>query len=236
MKHINIFVIFTAVVFLAISTNGFSQVNMYRSSGAELIFSGADVRFNNTNVNANMRFTSFFHAEQMLNVDFGRFVGLFTGLGMRNIGFITEDLYQNVGFLNIDENDADWNQETKIKRRSYSLGVPLALKAGSMKKGLFFFAGGEYEWTIHYKQKLFIDGEKIKFSEWGSDRVNAFLPSVFAGVQLPKGMRVKFKYYMDDFLNPGYTGIDFEEAVDYSEFGSTGIFYVSLAFVTGKKR
>jgi len=226
----------TFVVLTSISSNAYSQVNIYRSSGSEIIFSGADVSYNNTDVNANMRFTSFFHAEQMLNVDFGKYVGVFTGLGLRNIGFITDDLYQNVGFLGIDENHVDWNKEIKIKRRSYSMGVPLALKIGSMKKDMFFFAGGEYEWTFHYKQKLFIDGEKFKFSEWGSDRVNAFLPSVFAGVQLPKGMRVKVKYYMDDFLNPGFIGTDFGEAVDYSEFGSTGIFYVSLAFVTDRKR
>jgi hypothetical protein len=128
------------------------------------------------------------------------------------------------------------NNETKIKRRSYPLAVPLALKFGNMKKDQFFFAGGEYEWTFHYKQKLFIDGEKFKHREWTSDRVNAFIPSVFAGVQLPKGLRVKVKYYMDDFLNPGFTGVDFEENVDYSSFGSTGIFYVSLTFVTGKKK
>ncbi len=236
MRYKNFLTTITFVVLTTFSFNAFSQVNFYRSSGAEMIFSGADVSYNNTDVNANMRFTSFFHAEQMLNIDFGKYVGVFTGLGLRNIGFITEDLYQNVGFLDIDDSHVDWNKETKIKRRSYSLGVPLALKVGSMKRDLFFFAGGEYEWTFHYKQKLFIDGEKFKFSEWGSDRVNAFIPSVFAGVQLPKGMRVKFRYYMDDFLNPGYAGLDFGEAVDYSEFGSTGIFYVSLAFVTGKKR
>lgn len=228
--------VFLTIFFLTFSAIAFSQVNIYRSSGAEMIFSGADVAFNNTDVNANMRFTSFFHAEQMLNVDLGKYVGLFTGLGLRNIGFITDDLYQNSGFLNIADTHPDWNKETKIKRRSYSLGIPLALKVGSMKEQLFFFAGGEYEWTFHYKQKLFIDGEKYKFSEWTSDRVNVFLPSVFAGVQLPKGMRIKVKYYMDDFLNPGFTGVDFDEAVDYSRFGSTGIFYVSLSFVTGNRR
>lgn len=233
MKNKNLLVFLTILSF---STTAFSQMNIYRSSGAEMIFSGADVLYDNTNVNANMRFTSFFHAEQMLNVDLGKYVGIFTGLGLRNIGFITEDLYQNMGFLNIDNSHVDWNKETKIKRRSYSLGVPLALKVGSMNKQLFFFAGGEYEWTFHYKQKLFIDGEKFKHREWTSDRVNAFLPSLFAGVQLPKGMRVKVKYYMDDFLNPAFTGVDFGEAVDYSGFGSTGIFYVSLSFVTGNRR
>lgn len=235
MKNMRLPLLLT-IFFLVFAATAFSQVNIYRSSGAEIIFSGADVVYDNTNVNANMRFTSFFHLEQMLNVDMGKYVGLFTGLGLRNVGFITEDLYQNVGFLNIDDTHPDWNKETKIKRRSYSLGIPLAFKFGNMDKQLFFFAGGEYEWTFHYKQKLFIDGEKFKHKEWASDRVNAFLPSVFAGVQLPKGMRIKVKYYIDDFLNPAFTGTDFGEAVDYSEFGSTGIFYVSFSFVAGNRR
>ncbi len=66
--------------------------------------------------------------------------------------------------------------------------------------------------------------------------MNEFLPSLFAGVQLPKGIRIKVKYYMDDFLNPGFRGIDFDENVDYSVFGTTGIYYVSLSFVTDRKR
>jgi hypothetical protein len=41
---------------------------------------------------------------------------------------------------------------------------------------------------------------------------------------------------MDDFLNPDFSGVDFGEDVDYSAFGSTGIFYVSLSFVTGRNR
>ncbi len=155
MKNIK-FLLFLSLFSLAFSA--YSQVNVYRSSGAEIIFSGADVSFNNTPVNTNMRFTSFFHAEQMLNVDIGRWVGIFSGVGLRNIGLITEDLYQDLGFLNIDQTDPDWNKSAKIKRRSYSLGVPLALKFGSIKKDRFFFVGGEYEWTFHYKQKLFIAG------------------------------------------------------------------------------
>lgn len=219
-----------------LSTPAFSQIRLYHTSGSETIFSDAIVSYDNVDVNTNLRFTTVFHFEQMLNLDVGPLLGMYTGLGMRNIGMITEDLYQNMGFLGVDEVHPDWNKGTKMKRRAYTLGVPVAVKVGSMGKKVFLYAGGEYEWTFHYKQKLFIDGEKFKFSEWTSNRVNEFLPSIFAGVQLPKGLNIKFRYYMDNFLNPAFTGVDFGENVDYSRFGSTGIYYISIAMVTGGKK
>jgi hypothetical protein len=65
--------------------------------------------------------------------------------------------------------------------------------------------------------------------------MNPWIPSLFAGVQFPQGFRLKFKYYMDDFLNTSFTGEDFGQAVDYSQFQSTGVWYVSLAFFINKK-
>ncbi len=227
------FLLIAAIVFL-FNTESTSQVNFYKTNGAEIIFSGADVSFNGTDVNSNMRFTAFFHAQQMFNMDLTRFFGLYTGFGIRNIGLITDDLYQNSGFLGVDEEHDDWNKQTKIKRRSYALSFPGAIKIGSMKKQVFLYAGASYEWMFHYKQKLFIDGEKFKFSEWGSNRVNAWIPSVFAGIQLPKGMNLKFKMYMDDFLNPDFAGEDFGEDVDYSTFGSSNIYYISFSAIINK--
>lgn len=226
----------TGLALILFSVNISAQIKLYRASGGELIFSGAEISYNDAPVNSKLRFTGFFHAQQMLNLDVGPFLGAYTGIGIRNIGFITEDLYQNIGFMGVDDSHPDWDKEVKIKRRSYTLGVPLALKVGSMDKQIFFYGGAEYEWTFHYKQKLFIDGEKFKFSEWASDRVNPWLLSVFAGIQLPKGMNIQFRYYLDNFLNPGFQGIDFGENVDYSLFDQTGIFYVSLNTVMSKRK
>jgi len=209
---------------------------IYHSSGGEVIFSGADVNYNGLDVNTNIRFTLFFHTQHYANLDLTNNIGLFAGLGIRNIGLITEDLYQNVGFLNIDNTHPDYNKNIKLKRRSYSLGFPVALKLGSFSKHFFLFAGGEYEWMFHYKQKLHIDGEKHKFKEWTSDRVNPWIPSLFGGIQFPQGFRLKFKYYMDDFLNPDFTGTDFGEQVDYSQFESTGMWYISVAFFLNKNK
>jgi hypothetical protein len=139
-----------------------------------------------------------------------------------------------MGFTGVDNTHPNWNKNTKIKRRSYSLGFPLALKIGALDKGYFIYAGGEYEWMFHYKQKQFIDGNKTKYTEWGSKRVNPWNPSVFAGVQFPGGLNLKLKYYMNDFLNTNFQGIDFGEQVDYGQFQSTGIWYISIAVVINK--
>jgi len=232
MKHFAAILLF-ALIICSLETQ--AQNKIYHSNGFEWILSGADVGFNGVDVNTNMRFTLFFHTQQHANFDFNNHIGLFTGFGIRNVGFIVEDLYQNVGFADIDSDNPNWNKNTKVKRRSYSLGFPLAVKIGSFDKHFFFFAGGEYEWMFHYKQKMFLDDNKVKFKEWTSDRVNPWIPSVFAGVQFPQGFRLKFKYYMDDFLNTSFTGVDFTQEVDYSQFESTGIWYVSMAFFINKK-
>lgn len=223
-----------AAIITIFSATTTAQVNFYKTNGAEIIFSGANVSFNGSDVNTNMRFTAFFHGQQMFNMDLTSFLGFYTGFGIRNIGFITDDLYQNMGFLGVNDQHPDWNKDTRIKRRSYALSFPGAIKIGSMKKQVFAYAGASYEWMFHYKQKLFIDGEKFKFSEWGSNRVNAWIPSFFAGIQFPGGMNLKFKMYMDDFLNPGFTGVDFGEDVDYSTFGSTNIYYISFSTIINK--
>jgi hypothetical protein len=207
------------------------QKRIYHSSGGEIIFSGANMKFNGMSVNTNVRFTMFFHTQHYVNLDLTNNIGLFTGFGIRNIGLIQEDVYQHMGFLNIDMTHPDYNKNAKIKRRSYSLGFPVVFKLGSFRDNFYFYGGYEYEWMFHYKQKLFIDKEKIKFKEWTSDRVNPWIPSVFAGIQFPAGLNLKFKYYLEDFLNPGFSGTDFGEAVDYSLFDSSRIWYIAFSFV-----
>ncbi|MFH0759380.1 MAG: hypothetical protein V2B15_18990 [Bacteroidota bacterium] len=242
------------LVILAISfitTESRAQVKVYRSAGGEVIISGADMQIipngsdpattNPVDVNTNARFTLFFHEQQLLNMDLNNKIGFYTGAAIRNVGLIQEDLYQYMGFTGIDNTPINsthpnWNKNTRIKRRSYSLGFPLALKLGLLDKHYFLYAGGEYEWMFHYKQKQFIDDNKTKYAEWTSDRVNSWIPSFFAGVQFPGGINLKFKYYLKDFLNTDFQGLDFGENVDYSQFKSSGIWYISMAFVFDQKQ
>ena len=41
---------------------------------------------------------------------------------------------------------------------------------------------------------------------------------------------------MDDFLNPDFMGTDFGELVDYSQFESTGMWYISLSIFLNKNK
>ncbi len=181
-----------AAVFLLalVSISSSAQVDIYRSGGGEIIFSGADVQFDNgssvVDVNTNTRFTLFLHIQQWANFDITNNFGFLAGGSLRNIGFIVEDLYQNVGFSGIQPDDPNWNKNTKIKRRSYALGVPLGIKVGDFDKNFFFYAGGEYEWMFAYKQKQFIDDNKTKYVEWFQHRVNPFGSLPFCRFAIPR--------------------------------------------------
>ena len=148
------------ILTLAFFSTDAQKKHIYHSAGNEIIFSGADINFNGTDVNNNIRFTLFFHTQQQINFDLTDNIGLYTGFAIRNVGLIMEDYFQNVGYA-VDNTHPDYNKNTKVKHRSYSLGFPVAVKLGSFSKNYFFFAGGEYEWMFHYKQKKFIDGEPM---------------------------------------------------------------------------
>jgi hypothetical protein len=129
----------------------------------------------------------------------------------------------------------------KIIRRQYTLGLPLALKLGSFGKHLYFFGGAEAELAFHFKEKYWTgefdrDGSKTKEKEWFANQTPAFLPSVFAGMQFPGGVNLKFKYYLTDFLDSDYkvSGNSQEGAIfnvsDLSRYQKSNVFYISLCW------
>lgn len=209
MKRYTLSILLTILLFSGV----FAQNDkFYTENGGEFIFSFADVERNGQSINTPVRFTMFFHLTQNFHYDFSSFAGIYTGTSLRNIGFIT------------DENGI------KTKRRTYSVGIPLALKLGPLDKDLYVFGGGSYELFFHYKQKQFIDGNKSKYTEWFSPRTERFAPSLFAGVHFPGGVNLKFQYYPQNFLNTDFKGTDFGEEVDYSEYNKTNLFYIGLSF------
>jgi hypothetical protein len=190
---------------------------MYWLSASEFIFSGGSVAgkggpdTTELNVNPIVRFTCFFHLQEQFHIDFNEHIGMYTGLGIRNVGMIN-----------------DLNDTIKVKQRAYSLGVPIALKLGSLPDHFNIALGAELELFFHYKQKVFYDDEKFKKTEWFSNKVNIVNPSVFLDIHSGKGVYVRFKYYLIDFL--------VEDKQDIKIYGnpypykpeSSKMFYVSI--------
>ena len=186
------------VIFLALALTGKSQ-DVYTTTGGEMVFQFADVNGDvsgNTIESTGTRWTVFLHLGMYGHMDINNNLGFYSGITMRNMGFITNER---------------WDQDlVKVIRRTYNIGVPLAFKLGAFDKGYFLFAGGEYEWLFHYKEKTWVDGAgarkntKVNFTEWFSNRTPSFLPSIIAGVQFPGGINLKFRYYLKNYMNKDY--------------------------------
>ncbi len=208
--------VFFLFISLLFSTNlAFSQeLKTSRGMGFELLFSSSNYNKPTFNTDPVVRFTGFFNWRNEWHYNFSKSVGLYTGFNIRNIGMINK--YENLST----------NENHKLKQRSYTLGLPLAFKFGNIDKTMYFFAGGEIELAFHYKEKRF-DGNEKQYTKtaWFSDKTKRFIPSVFAGFQLPTGTNISFKYYLTDFLNKDYTNNN--EKIYRGT--SSNIFYVSVA-------
>ena len=213
MKRLTLFFI---VLFASFSiTAQEKKVDIYGSFSLEMIFSFAAID-NQGNTDGNiMRWAPVINPQSMLNVDFGKNFGLFSGLAIRNVGFIYEDPF--------DENNA------KYKYRTYNFGIPVGFKVGKLND-IVFFGGYEMEFPFVYKEKQFINEEKEnKDVIWFSNRVEAFQQSLLAGIQVPYGFTVKFKYYLSNFHNRDYVAmVDGQETYPY-DFKSN-VIYFSLAW------
>lgn len=209
-------IIITLFIGLFLSGFGYSQSKAYFTSGGEMIFSFASINEGNEPGNI-MRWTPWFNAQGMVNYDLGKKFGVFSGLAVRNVGYIYDN-YQ------IMEN----GQEITVKKkfRTYNLGIPLGIKFGNLEKS-FVYAGYDLEFPFAYKEKTFQDEQKTKFTVWFSNRVEAFQHGVFVGIQLPYGANLKFKYYFSSFHNMDYTESDGNKP--YANL-NTNIFYFSLNF------
>ncbi len=136
------------------------------------------------------RFTYFWNTGVHLNYDFNNHIGIFTGLGIKNLGFIEKSA----------------TLDSTVKRRVYTIGLPVGIKLGNMKKKTYGFIGGGIDLPFNYREKGFIRrGKKDKFNEWFSDRTAATMPYAFAGISMKPGIYFKVQYYPGNFMNPDYS-------------------------------
>jgi Outer membrane protein beta-barrel domain len=154
-----------------------------------MIFSGANISEPSGNPKDVLRFTYGFNIGVSFNFNFSRHLGAYTGVDIKNIGFI------------------EHNDGVTIKRRTYNIGAPVGIKIGNMAmRRTYVFFGGGVDAPFNYKEKHFqIRDQKTKFNEWFSDRTPAIMPYVFLGMAFKHGLTVKAQYYPNNYLNPDFT-------------------------------
>jgi hypothetical protein len=217
MKH------FTSTLLLAllISFKGISQSKTYVTSGLELIFSWAEITDNTKGESADLRFAPVINIQSMIHSDFSERFGIYSGLAVRNVGYI----YGNYKTPITTTNTISTTYEKRF--RSYNLGIPVAFKLGNLSK-MFIYAGYELEIPLLYKEKTYENGDQLKgmkITGWFSDRQQSLYHSVLVGIQFPYGMNLKFKYYLTEFHNQNYVASD--GGKPYAGLLSN-VFYISL--------
>lgn len=206
---------------ISINSSSLAQSKTYWTFDWESIFSLGRVDAGADELKAVVRYAPFFNATYHFNIDFSDLMGMYTGIGVRNVGLISHHTNDN-------------NQLTKIKERSYALGMPLAFRIGDLPDGASFALGAMGELMFAYKRKIFTpDGEKRKIYFWMDERLNLLNASLLAELRFPKGSYLRANYYLRDFFNPDkYRGISAAEGVDLPEYGlQSRLFSISFGFV-----
>lgn len=206
--------IIIAVLLMGVFELNAQTKKAYTTSGGEMIFSFATIDYNGGESGNIMRWSPFFNLQSLVNYDPSNNFGVFSGLSIRNVGFI----YDNP------------NSGERKKYRNYTAGIPVGFKLGKLDKS-FIYGGYEIEFPLNYKEKTFINEEKTdKFNVWFSKRVPTIYHTLFVGVQLPYGANLKFKYYLTSFFNKDYTEINLGNTSQPYKTVDVNIFYFSLCF------
>ncbi len=184
----------------------------YLTSGGDgMLFSLGKIQNVNNGVTkddwSNVRFTWWLNIGEHVHYNFNNTVGLYSGLELRNIGYNFHEI-RTVAIENSTP-PATVDKEYVVRRRTYNLGIPLALKIGNMRNKNYFFLGGGIDMAFAYKEKSWeVDNKKntkVKHNEWFSDEVNLWQPFVFAGFVVKPGIGIKVAYYPSNYHNENYT-------------------------------
>ncbi len=206
---------------LLMSAGAFAQADkFYTTSGGEMIFSFAAIDDGGSESGNILRWSPVFNFQNLGNYDVNNNLGFFTGINIRNVGFIYDN-YTAPGTTNT----------VKKKFRNYTAGIPVGFKLGRLDK-IFVYGGYEIEFPFNYKEKTFENERKTdKFNVWFSSRVPAIYHTFLAGIQFPRGANLKFKYYLTNFHNKDFTEkLSDGTVVKPYEFLNANVFYISLNF------
>lgn len=180
-----------ALFFLSGSITLNAQVFPFEmQSESKQIFSFANVErpstatVNSEQLATRLRWAPVFNLVIQPHFNLSNSFGVFTGLEIKNTGFIIEQ-----------------GGDTVTKHRTYNLGIPLFLKLGNLAEGTYIFAGGGYDYQFDYKEKVFIGDSRTKRKP--SNAVNQFVPYVSGGFAY-QNYFISVTYQLDDYFKEGY--------------------------------
>ncbi len=185
----------------------------------EINFSFSNTTQNDEGIRDIVRFAPFFNGSEQLHFNIARPVGIYTGLGIKNIGFIARPTLSD-------------GSEIKVKQRVYSLYMPLAIKLGNMGKHRYLAAGGELNMFFNYKEKVFQNGTKSRNSEWFSDKVELFNPAFF--IELVGSYSfIKFTWYPNNFVKEqsNYEFVNDPNKIALNYPSQSSVFSISVGWI-----
>ena len=98
--------------------------------------------------------------------------------------------------------------------------------------GTFIYAGVDGEYAFNFKEKTFNnDGKSGKSVYWFNNRVNEWQAAVHVGFQFYRGTNVKFKYYLNNFIDRNYeaSGKSYDVS-NLTRYKSSQVMYVALTW------
>lgn len=135
------------------------------------------------NVTGVLRFAPFVNYTIQAHKDFNNTFGIYTGIGIKNVGFILK--YDTL----------------VVKSRAYCLSVPLGIKFGNMKDEKYFYLAGEFLAQIDYKEKVFLNDDKSKRKN--NNDINPINYSAMVGFNM-KAFTVGVEYTLNNFYGNSY--------------------------------
>ena len=174
---------------LCLQINAFSQNNkMYGVFESQTLFQVGMIEDSAGNqVKSILRFAPVANYTLQAHKDFFKSFGIYTGIGVKNVGFITRN------------NSTD----ITVKSRAYCISVPVGLKFGNLKDEKYLFIAGEFLTQLDYKEKVFTDGDKSKRKSFYNNDVNLFNYSGSIGLSF-KGFIIGADYTFGNFFSDKY--------------------------------
>jgi hypothetical protein len=154
---------------------------------------------------SNIRFSMILNTGVKYNYNLTSKLGIYTGLTMKNVG------------------KADRINGVVSRARNYYVGVPFGMRIGNLRKKTEVNVGGGIDFTLHHKEKIWVDGDKRDTKQklncaWFDNKYSPFVnPYIFGSFKV-NGLGLKYQYYLQPFFKNG----------------NENLMFVSLLLDTGK--